>query len=673
MTFKVRDAENKKYLFECQDAKSESGHSLLVTVASSHAGRINGNFKFYRPDRMQDSVHTWKGVGGTQRPVLMHHDSGSDSLGRVAKARYVDLSYKFVGSKPEVKNTLFYDSKKKMDLYKSVNWIVDNLHGVDDYSGLGFIELGLNITNPDAIGKIQRGEYATVSVGFTTNQAICSACHTDWSQDDKCEHRPGDMVDGRRMFLIAGDFDYEEVSFVNFPADPYAKVLNKQDAVSVSDSVANRAFFMGLNIEDQVKLRVMMSDALVIHGFAEDIRPASNGEDSMDLEKIQASVKDSTLTKETAVELLSTLEAFKSEDAKEVKTAKRSLTTLKALIRKNGWADSEGVTVDSVNAKIANLAEHLKTFTDEKEKADYIAALEAEASAFGIDFTYTEDAVQILTPTADATTSTVVEPEIVQNDVSEIKTIVDAELTAKVPAENAEALVALEGLHTAYKKFSDENKYLVRYAVLALTEFWSAGSSLDYYKNRLAGKDSEEIVVSVHQYDGLVEGYEEAEKQLKLQSASNLALLDANKVMARDQRSTLVNVLVMFDCISDGSLSTITPEQLQEKIDSKSKRQLISLKDSLEDVKARLPSFKSISLAPSVPAVVALKDSIQVVADKPTEAEMKQNGISTDPVQSIANIVPRSAINNSKDRMAFQRSHAADNYKNLKNPTGSKE
>jgi hypothetical protein len=39
---------NAKHLFECKDSTSDTGHSLLVHVAATHSGIVNGNMRFYR-------------------------------------------------------------------------------------------------------------------------------------------------------------------------------------------------------------------------------------------------------------------------------------------------------------------------------------------------------------------------------------------------------------------------------------------------------------------------------------------------------------------------------------------------------------------------------------------------------------------------------------------------
>lgn len=361
--------ENKRHLFECKDSTSDSGHSLLVKVAATHAGIVNSNHRFYRPDRMQEAAHQWVPENGRYpKPVLLEHNHKSDVLGRVRSARYVDESYKWSNDFPTIKDSIFYD--QKVDLYKSIDWIVDNLMPLQDYSGLGYLELGLNITNPDAIEKVLRDEYLTVSVGFQTDAAYCSICHQDWGQDDKCEHRPGmtDEETGRTMFLIPNKFMYDELSFVNFPADPFAGKISKD---SLKDSL-NRKFFMGLSHAKQqafcAAAGMSMSDAVLDYDvqIMED-----NVAQVYDLSKLEqqtafeAEIKDEALTAARALELKQNLTEWKPEQDSD-KTKKRSLTsTLNAKIKKNGWT---GVAAEA-NADAAKTEEEITAaITDKKEE-----------------------------------------------------------------------------------------------------------------------------------------------------------------------------------------------------------------------------------------------------------------------------------------------------------------
>src|SRR5271166_281781 len=265
-TFKPKEiAAGKKHLFECKDSTSPTGSSLLVKVAATHAGVVNSNHRFYRPDRMQDAAHQWvpEEGKGYAKPVLFEHDKVGDVLGRVRNSRYVDESYKWATDFPTIKDSAFYD--KKVDVFKSIDWIVENLMPISDYSGLGYIELGLNVTNPDAIAKVLRDEFLTVSVGFQTDSFVCSICHQDWATDDKCEHKLGaiDEETGKKAFGITGAFKYEELSFVNFPADPFAGKIAKD---ALKDSL-NRKFFMGLSHDKQQAFvqaaGMSMSDAVM--------------------------------------------------------------------------------------------------------------------------------------------------------------------------------------------------------------------------------------------------------------------------------------------------------------------------------------------------------------------------------------------------------------------------
>jgi len=360
-TFKPKEViGSKKNLFECKDSTSPTGSSLLVKVAATHSGVVNQNHRFYRPDRMQDATHQWipEDGKGYPKPVLFEHNKSGDVLGRVRTARYVDESYKWAADFPTIKDSLFYKvGDKKVDLFKSVDWIVDNLMGVPDYSGLGYIELGINVTNPDAIGKVLRDEFLTVSVGFQTDSAICSVCHTDWAKDDKCDHRPGtrDEESGRPAFLITGDFKYEELSFVNFPADPFAGKVAKD---ALKDSL-NRKFFMGLSHEKQqafvAAAGMSMSDAILDYDIqiVEDKAVTTYDLSKTDAQAaFEVEIKAESLTAARSLELKQTLQDWKPESETD-KTKRRSLmSTLNAKIKKNGWTGVDNTSSTETDAEI---------------------------------------------------------------------------------------------------------------------------------------------------------------------------------------------------------------------------------------------------------------------------------------------------------------------------------
>ena len=239
--------KSKEHLFECKDNKSATGHSLLVKLDATHAANPNKNKRFYRSDKMQEAIPTWTNKH-ISVPVLREHNTKGDVFGRVRTAKYIDQTHLYDLDYPILRDTTFYNTDStRIPLFDSVDWITENLVGQDGYTGLGYIELGAQITDPEAIRKVFNDEFLSVSVGFKTDAAFCSICHTDWAQEEKCNHKLGSKVNGKDTFLITGNLDYTEVSFVNFPADPFAKVTGIQQ---FTDSL-NKRFYLGLSESQQ--------------------------------------------------------------------------------------------------------------------------------------------------------------------------------------------------------------------------------------------------------------------------------------------------------------------------------------------------------------------------------------------------------------------------------------
>lgn len=209
---------------------------LRVRIAATHAGKITRNNGFYLPHKMQAGAATF--TAQFPKPVQVHHDAERDPVGRVIAARYVDLSgqvkdsWKAKKLTDSVFDSKLFDSfiagtlpyKELLDVANKY-FIQDAKLDDPDYEGLGYIEIIADITDPDAIQKVVDGRYMTGSTGAATNQAVCSVCKQDWAADGKCEHRPGQLYDGVKCVLIAGDLFYDEYSFVNKPADRHSRVI----------------------------------------------------------------------------------------------------------------------------------------------------------------------------------------------------------------------------------------------------------------------------------------------------------------------------------------------------------------------------------------------------------------------------------------------------------------
>ena len=644
LTFQPKTVENKKTLYECKDAKSDSGHSLLVHVEATHAGIVNGNRKFYRPDFMQDSVDTWLPSTSYPRPVLVGHDEEGQVLGRVREAKYVDQSWKWATDFPTVKDSIFYsrDSKRRANLYRSVDWIVKNLQPLQDYTGLGYIDLGLHITNPEAIRKVLADEYLTVSVGSATDEAICSVCHQDWASDDKCEHKPGSVYDGQRMFLICGRFKYQEVSFVNFPADPFALVKEKE----LKDSL-EKMFFLGLPIADQdrkVAAGLILTDNL----YESDIHLTV--EDKMqipDVAAIRAVLDSADLTVEQVFALKDQVSAWEP-DSDDDKVTKRSLTSsISVKIRKNGWVrDAEPVLDGPIKAEIAQVetvlsdaevqaalaenedAKKPKPKTcdtchkDECECEDKQGNNAAVAQAKNIPAKGTgkgkvpESNTPLEKLSEDpaerpggkkkkkcAACTKDFETEDDQAETCELCTLTDGTkaviefLSKDEQAKNAEtgpgsALVTLiQGLDKGYLSFPEEDRFYVRTAVRCLIEHWSADDEFGFWLKRLAeaGKVKDAVLIATDELtlkDSLIadlttekDGFETRKKALETMAAASIV----------DSKRSLASQIVMYRVFrgADG-YRDLDAAQIQSKVEDLAKRTLVSLKDTVHDILSEL-------------------------------------------------------------------------------------
>ena len=223
--FEVPEA-NKQFLHD--SIYSANNSPLMVKIAATHAGLVTRNNGFYMPDKMRDAAITF--IESYGKPILLHHNSYSgEPVGRIKNAQYIDTSrglYKNDSTKDYFKD--FVDPSvsfsTKVELVDKL--IKDDVLNDPAYEGVGYIEVIGAITDKEAAQKVLDNRYLTVSIGAETDAAICSVCKTDWAESgEMCDHVPGEIYDDKTAFLIAGNLWYDELSFVNTPADPHAKVV----------------------------------------------------------------------------------------------------------------------------------------------------------------------------------------------------------------------------------------------------------------------------------------------------------------------------------------------------------------------------------------------------------------------------------------------------------------
>lgn len=217
---------------------AKAGKGLKVTFAASHAGMVNGNNVMYSPRGMKDCSHTW--VWPQRQPIQVHHDDHADPIGRVIGARYSGYDQGDVSQGQADALNIFRDNFRlsRDNVVEVAKALEDSkVLGDSDWRGVGELLLDGIVTDADAVEKILDGRYQGVSITQRPQQAFCSLCGTDWVADGQCEHERGekDEESGRVMYLVVGDTEYAEVSYVNRPADKHAMGVETQPLNDVPD------------------------------------------------------------------------------------------------------------------------------------------------------------------------------------------------------------------------------------------------------------------------------------------------------------------------------------------------------------------------------------------------------------------------------------------------------
>jgi hypothetical protein len=310
------------------DLANVAGKGLVIKVAATHAGLVTRNNGFYLPDKMRGGVGTW--TEHYQKPIQVHHEDHKDPVGRVIAARYVETvgavtdrfknhvlrdSYgKQVGTANEKFWRDFCDDGSFINKLQQIK-MMDSILNDPHYSGVGFIELTADITDPVAIQKVLDGRFLTGSVGAVSDKAVCSVCNTNWLEEEHCGHKPGRLYDGKKCFVVAGNLEYDEWSFVNTPADRHALVLEAgQNGISdsrVEDSASRVLYFVPTDLSNEEGAR-MKDTATEVKPDEADIQDAAGEqeviEDSADnaatdvTENTQEAGSEDTSAESTSIE-----------------------------------------------------------------------------------------------------------------------------------------------------------------------------------------------------------------------------------------------------------------------------------------------------------------------------------------------------------------------------------
>lgn len=173
---------------------TEENSYLLPRIEAIHAGRTRNNTHYLAEKLKGDpsigsGVYSW--LEPYAKPVIYNHDTYTEATGRIMSAAYTDFTQ----------------------------------------AGRPGIIVIPKITEPGAVKALKDGRLLTVSIGAESDAAICSICGTDIVNEGYCGHMKGEEYEGRVCEWIAGNIWFDELSWVNVPADSDAMVVDTQSSV----------------------------------------------------------------------------------------------------------------------------------------------------------------------------------------------------------------------------------------------------------------------------------------------------------------------------------------------------------------------------------------------------------------------------------------------------------
>ena len=290
---------------------SQMPSQLKVWIVATHSD-MPINMRLYKRDEMQKALKSW--TYPYQRPVLRHHDTHTDAIGRVVDAVYIGAEEWGV----KVKEI----TGKDLELPNGAT---------------GAILVKAYITDQEAIQKIISGNYATVSVGFFADELRCNICGKPKApmfldpgdSDEYCNHITGEEYDGQIAYDVPIGIEYREISFVNVPADSYAGIT-KIEATSLDEAMKE------INIAISEQSDAVNSQNEQANAFKDHDNTVNSREEGNDMEEIKKLQDELAAKDEELKRIKSDYEKLRDEHEKLLSVFKTDLIDrvagLKAII-----------------------------------------------------------------------------------------------------------------------------------------------------------------------------------------------------------------------------------------------------------------------------------------------------------------------------------------------------
>ena len=343
------------------EAKKDGSKKFVLKprIEAIHAGRTR-NHNIYPAEKLKGDYQLRSGaysfVYPYPKPMLKNHDHESEPTGRITNAQFIS----------------------------------------DSVSGKEAIIIIPEITDPETIEKALDGRYLTVSIGATTDEAICNICGTDIIKEGWCGHVRGETYDDVQCGWITGNLYFDECSWVNVPADSNAKVLSTGEPIVVEAyaQVDDKYYNLSSNSKQEMKeSEAQMLGLIVQEGQPNQLeggkKPMNEpNKDTVTLEEYNKVVDDKTVLETTIAEKDTTIaekDALLVEKENSLQEATTKLQESEVLVQEKDTAIAEKDTtiaeketlVEELNTKVSTLEQEVQTVTENSTtvKSDYLKLL----------------------------------------------------------------------------------------------------------------------------------------------------------------------------------------------------------------------------------------------------------------------------------------------------------
>lgn len=289
------DASKKQIVDHAMSSDEGNKRGLIITFDLSSSLRRTNN-RLYTPAGQRNHVDSW--TSPYPKPILTHHDTKSDPIGRIIEVNWVsndDQCMRFFDNMQDfMKFKRVCDSDDPRKIYNAMH--KNNLLTDDTWPGIGRLVAKARISDQAAIEKFLDGRYLTFSAGTHTDRYCCGICGSDWATGDVCEHSPGSISDeGMPGVFITGAFKGNEASVVTTPGNALSQLTSMEFGDSIDlKSTPESAF--AIDSTD-----IQFTDAIVDTGDImtvtnTDLQVAIDALKVMDPRDIARGIWDSTLT-----------------------------------------------------------------------------------------------------------------------------------------------------------------------------------------------------------------------------------------------------------------------------------------------------------------------------------------------------------------------------------------